>query len=492
MESLKEKEKMPNNSKNTQGQFFFDKENMLLYWLCTGLFIVTYFLIWLFNSGRPLAEHNVFLWAIALPLLITIGRGFLSGLFSVVLIAGCSIAFNHFVLKNTLVSVELLSIMVVMCAFAAVFRHQWLTKQKRLERIVSYQSMRMREFSQDYQLLKQSHTLLEQQKAGPEKTEMQNSLYGTMRNIRQSLLTGARGDGPHLQQCGHMIMTLLKTHGHVQVGAFLGVICGEIDTQGPVIRTGNMPALRRKDPLIASAVTHKKSVCISAEHLKRGGLQMESNLLACVPFVDSDENVHGVLAIRQMPFGRLKQKHLNHLQVLCSYIADSLYTANVLPAEYGGGNTQLYEFHSHLQRCLKDVQNYQIKTGLMVITIKNTLVAPSLVDSLMGNKEVFEVLLSVKDPYQEHVTVFILMPLTSEKQLKKKVDAFPDFIMRQQQISTVSAQTTVSYFSVMHAKQFSGLNGFLQQHHYPLSHALVVVSSKDSERQINKKKTVVS
>lgn len=447
--------------------------------------IGAFFVGWMINSNDPLLMSFAFPWLTLVPLVLSLYAGFIVGLLSLTLLLACSITYASMVQSLWILPSSLLAGGLFCCVIGGFFRYINNKSDQNQQIIINYLKKRLQGLSNDYLLLRQSHHNIESESNIP-------TLYSTINSIRYQMLSST-GDRSPLQQCGHSIMQLLKQYGQVQVGAFFLVKDNDIDLSTAMVRLGRLPNIRKDDYLIRYAIENKKPYFINHEHLKSGGKnKLDTNFLATIPFIDHNNIVRGVLAIRQMPCSGISYDNLNNIMIFCRYIAETLNTVSMLSTHENTKkeqvkNYQLYEFHAHLKMCIKNLVSFGLPVGIIAIKVKNPTLAPAVVDNIINNKEMLDIAIAIKDAHREHQTILLLKPLATMLAVEKYIKDFPDFLLQQLQVSMITAQTSLKSFTISDLTQQSQLLGFLEEQSYPLSH--IIHSNKNDIVSIDKKIT---
>jgi len=117
-------------------------------------------------------------------------------------------------------------------------------------------------------------------------------------------------------------MAVFSQFCSVQVAGLYAMKNEKLIDNNAVAIHGNMGELPQFDNLLKVALKERKLVSVKLEALAED--KHQEGLLAVVPIVDSNNNVHGILAIRDMHFMAFQQENLNLLSLLGGYIGDML------------------------------------------------------------------------------------------------------------------------------------------------------------------------
>ncbi len=433
-------------------------------WLETpAITLVAFAIAWLVNSQDPLTLTSSFPWIILAPLLVGLRYGFAWAAVSTILLVVSGWLNAQWLEIQWRTPVAWFLGTLAVSTIAGEFRDQWQQKLIRFQQVSRYRKARMNEFTRSYQLLKRSHALLEQEVA-----LSGYSLYGAVADISNQLISHS-SEQPALNSCATDLMRLLGHYGEIQAGALLHVQNGKVNTKQPLASIGEMPEVKAKDLLIKRTLLKQEASCIKPEPFDQNKALNKTQLLACVPLIDSHDNYHALLAIRLMPFTCLNENHISQLAVLCGHIADLLYMTK-LTHEIPHHEPKIRAFHTHLERCWKDAIEYNIQAGLIAIKIGNFGVAPALIDSITIHKRALDQVLTLRARDSEHWIALILMPLSEQDDTHTYLEKFPAFLKKHHKVDMTKAEVNLSHFIVNSDSQNSlEMARFLNNNGYPLS-----------------------
>jgi hypothetical protein len=181
--------------------------------------------------------------------------------------------------------VESIFAWVALGLLAGEFADAWQRRNERLETVAHDIRRRLETLSREHHALLTSHERLRRQVPGEPST-----FYDGLEALSVKL---SRRGKEGLSSLAGEILGFFAEHGSVQ-----GASLHAIDPDGrPGATLGVLGAGggRDDDALLAAAVEHGE--VMSVRELGEG-----SELLAAIPLVDSDHQVHAVIAVRDMPF----------------------------------------------------------------------------------------------------------------------------------------------------------------------------------------------
>jgi len=170
----------------------------------------------------------------------------------------------------------------------------------------------------------------------------------------------------------------------------------------PVATHGDMIDLPVFDQLLNLAIKERQLTSVKLNAMKSD--QHVDGLLAVVPIVDSQEHIHGVLAVNDMHFMAFQQDNLNILSLLGRYIGDMLTRSD------GFSSSQADRFVAEMDSALRYSNSHSIESSLVCIEV-NSLPETSLICEKIATN--IRSLDSSWEPEcsQSHRTIVVLLPL---------------------------------------------------------------------------------
>jgi len=229
----------------------------------------------------------------------------------------------------------------------------WRKRSRNSEAENEYLRHRLKEFSTDYHVLKVSHGLLEEYMAG-----QRLSLREALQQLKPVLTSSKHG-----MEAGGELMAIFSHFCSIQVAGLYAMGDDGKIGQRPVATHGDMIELPIFDTLLRTAVAEKEMVSIKLESLAENHHQ--NSLLAVVPLVDTEEHVHGVLAIKDMHFMAFQQENLNLLALL------GFYVGNQLTRSRGEALSRADWFLAELDTVLRFAHSHNTESSLLVLKFLN-------------------------------------------------------------------------------------------------------------------------
>lgn len=213
---------------------------------------------------------------------------------------------------------------------AGEYRDAWQRTRQRFRDQAAERGARLDQLTRAYHLLKRSHDLLEQRLAGGGP-----SLQAVLDHAREQLESA--GDSG-LRAAADAVLRLFGDYGQVQVASLHllreGRAAGE-----PLAELGKAPALDPEHPMVRDAVAAGTLTSVRQERLAGCGFAP----LACVPLVDVDGHVWGLVVVHEMPFLAMHEEHMALLAVLGGRVGDWMAERAKLhrPAAAAGARARL-------------------------------------------------------------------------------------------------------------------------------------------------------
>ncbi len=442
--------------------FHFKTMGQGIAWLeVPAMTVIAFVLAWLLDPQDPLTLNRDFPWVILAPLLAGLRYGFSWGAISSSLLVTCGWFHAQWFNMQWHSPVSWLLGTMAVSTIAGEFRDQWQQKLAALYQANHYRKARMNEFTKSYQLLKRSHALLEQDVA-----LNGFSLYGAIADIKNQLMSYS-GEYPILKSCANDLLQLLGHYGEIQVAAIIEVNDGCVNTE-PIASYGDMPAILTSDSLLKKSIINRQALCIDPIEIYDSNIAGKTDLLGCIPFIDSSGDFHAILVIHLMPFECVNENHISRLGVICGHVADYLYLKNMIDG-VGQYDAEILIFHAHLQRCWQDAVDYNINAGLVAVKVGNFGIAPALKESIAKNTQALDIVISLKSKDESDFVLIVLMPLSSQDEVFSFINDFPDFLHRYHKINMEKAETTLNYRILQSGEcSLQSCSDFLRENCYPI------------------------
>ena len=173
-----------------------------------------------------------------------------------------------------------------------------------------------------------------------------------------------------------------------------------VDSRAVAIH-GDMGELPMFDRILNVAVKERKVVSIKLATLADD--QHVDGLLAAVPIADSDDNLHGVLAIRDMHFMAFQQENLNLLSLLAGYIGD------MLTRSQGSGQSQGAWFRAEMDTALRFARTHSVQSALLSLRLKRFVRDEEVANFISTNLRSLDASWQPKAKDGSHVVVLSLI-----------------------------------------------------------------------------------
>ncbi len=370
--------------------------------------VVGYF----FFPADPVGMHSGLPWLLVPPIIFAARYGTTWGLVCAIATAACLIypwpAYVGQTDKLMTLGIGIIILAVIVGDAANTWKHN--SRHAHAEN--HYLRHRLKEFSNDYHVLKVSHSQLEEFMAG-----RRLSLRQALQQLQPLLTTSTDG-----LSAGSELMAVFAQFGAVQVAGLYGVNDNKRVSPTPVATHGEMPELPLFDPLLKLAIESRQLVSIKLSTNPRANA--ETSLLAVVPIVDSHNHLHGLLAIKDMHFLAFQQENLNVLSLLGSYVGDMLSRSRSI------GESRSGWFMAELDNAVKFARTNKVNSSLLCLQLKQFDKADQVAEFLSSN------IRSLDSSWQPRSmngsqTVIILLPLISDTQCKAYLNRAAEAIEKQ-------------------------------------------------------------
>jgi len=349
-------------------------------------------------ASDPLGLNSGFPWAAVLPVVFAARYGSSWGL-----ICGAVAAVGFFVIGGTVYESQSLALLtlavgtLIMCIVIGDVAATWRARSGRSEAENEYLRHRLKEFSNDYHILKVSHGQLEEFMAG-----QRLSLRQALQQAKPLLTAGSDG-----MEASSDLMAIFAQFCSVQVAGLYAMKSENQLDGNPVAVHGNMGTLPVFDPLLRLAIKERDLVSVKLE--SHAADSHESGLLAVVPLVDSQGHLHGVLAVKDMHFMAFQQENLNILALLGGYVGDMLTRSR------GAAQSRSAWFMAELDTALRFAHSNSVTSSLLCLKFEQTEHVDAVSQMVSTNIRSLDSswFPKTKDGV---ITVVILLPLIAETQ----------------------------------------------------------------------------
>jgi hypothetical protein len=283
---------------------------------------------------------------------------------------------------------------------AGEFRDYWERQRQKLEASNDYRGSRLEEFTRNYYLLKVSHDRLEQQLAGSS-SSLREALRRFYSQINESGQTGLNA------QSAQLMIQLLMRYGQLQIAGIYEVTNGRLADK-PLATVGRFRDVNPKDPLLQHALAERKLVSVQTEFRQRMD-ELDTDLLAVIPLIDSENRFIGICAIEAMPFFSFEPRSLRLLAILAGHMADMAHEQSEMAA---GGSPGWRAFRRHLARVALDAERFNLPGALVGLPLPEDQNAQLVVDYVYRIRRGLDLVTEHHSRGRRYLV--ILMPLTDE------------------------------------------------------------------------------
>lgn len=338
-----------------------------------------------------------YLWVAAFPIIYAARYGSGWGAFCALVASAVWVqpfmALEGTVLQRTVMAIGTLCLSIVVGASS----DRWRTRSNQSEAENAYLRHRLKEFSNDYHVLKVSHGHLEEFMAG-----QRLSLRSALQALTPEFTSSEEG-----LKSGSELMAVFAQFCSVQVAGLYLMSSDTVVNPEAIATHGDMGELPIFDPLIRSALKERKLVSLRLDSVSVD--TTDETLLAVVPITDSSGQLHGILAVRDMHFMAFQQENLNVLALLGGYFGDMLSRSE------GRGKTRTAWFLAEIDSALRFCKSHSVPSTLVSIRLVKTEQARTIAHWLSTDLRSLDrswILPSKSDG----PTVSILLPLQTQQQ----------------------------------------------------------------------------
>jgi hypothetical protein len=312
-----------------------------------------------FMPEDPLQVHE-FSWPMLAPLLVGLRYGFVKALVRACILVAAVLLLRESGLEayERMPGGWIIGMLVISMVIGE-FRDLWDRRLQLLQMANEYRQYRLDEFTRAHQILRISHDRLELRVAGSDQS-LRSSLLILRERLRE-----LKPQGDPLEAMAQQIIALLGQYGSLNIAGLYAVKDGQLQSR-PLATLGDMDELDPHDRMVKLCLEHGDLISIREEFLERGDQEHFSALQVCVPLIDTEDKILGILAIRQMPFFVFNDRTLSLLALLAGHVAD-LLRSDAAALQLHDADAQ--SFSQQLRRSLIDVEDHDLDASLCLFEL---------------------------------------------------------------------------------------------------------------------------
>ena len=363
-------------------------------------------------AGDPLGINSGFPWAVIGPIIFAARYGVTWGA-GCALVAIIAMLYPHNAYEGQFALTVAMAVgTLVLSIIVGDASSNWRQRAGQASAENQYLRHRLKEFSNDYHVLKVSHGQLEEYMAG-----QKLSLRHALQQLKPVLSTNKNG-----MEAGAELMAVFSQFCSVQVAGLYAMKNEKLVDPNAVAIHGNMGELPLFDSLLKVALKEGKLVSVKLEALAED--KHQEGLLAVVPIIDSNDNVHGVLAIRDMHFMAFQQENLNLLSLLGGYIGDMLSRSR------GLANSRGAWFMAEVETALRFARTNSVKSSLLCMRLRKFDGSEAVAEYIRTNLRSLDASWQPKTRDGGELIV-ILLPLITQSQAEGYLGRVSENIQKQ-------------------------------------------------------------
>jgi polysaccharide biosynthesis protein PelD len=269
------------------------------------LSVLLFFLARWFNPGDPFSLRGPIPWLIFVPVFCSLFFGLLYGILSLLIYFAMLLRHEALHLMN-LVLREYLAGSLGLTLLAGLFSSYWTTRIRQVEHLNDYVREHLESLSRDYYLLRISHERIEQSYI-----IKPLSFRDAFIQIEQQIAKRGKLDAASAEALLHIFSQFCSIND-----AALCLYEGTNKESYPLAYLGKPFPINLDDALVKPSLQGKHSSYIAVNHL---GQSHQSDYLAVIPLIDTQQQLKGLIVIKAMPFWTLTHDNLEVLSVFAAY-----------------------------------------------------------------------------------------------------------------------------------------------------------------------------
>ncbi len=361
----------------------------------------------LLDRRDPFMLRSQFSWVVVGPILVGLRHGFAAGFVSALLTDALMLGAHRLGMAGEPPSQVLLGTIAIgmLCGQVA---QVWRRDRAEWEISARSSALQMNEALRNGFLLEVANDRLHAQ-LGEGAVNLREAIIG-VRKI------AAEVKEPTLAQLAAASLEVFAEYCHVEAAAIYGVAQGGLSPKA-VAELGGAQPVPGMDPLVRAAITQRQLAVVP---LHGGQLAAETRLLAAVPFVDTSDDVRGVLCIEAMPLAAFERKNLQTLFMLCGHFAD-LLAARGEATELERGRRA--EFQKRVGRAIRDLVDHESPSIVLGLSMSRASAVSDIIEDIIATLRQADFPLVLRGARGEHL-LLVLMPVTSEaRAVERRIEA---------------------------------------------------------------------
>ncbi len=361
----------------------------------------------LIDGSDPFFLNSQFPWLILSPLLLSLQYGLAygmtsAGFFIAILSLGSYFQWAFIPIFPTISIVGMLLTTLI----TGEYYDLWQRRQKKLEQDHQYLKTRMDEFTRIYQVLKASHSQIEQELSSQTK-----NLRTSLLLLEKQIYSIQQHPGNIFDDIGKPILEVFSAHSNIYAASLFSVNSNKVLTTKAIAYIGSPANIQISNPLVQQALISHKVVSVQ-NHAEETGAA-----LVAIPLVDVFDVVWGLVVVTEMPFFALHSSTLDLLAVMGGRIGDLLNRRSELHPSKSGWK----DFELALRRILIEIKRLHYSTVIVVTKFTSQTLGHHYIPKLLSESRGLDKTWVFENQYAHQVAIQLL-PFTDNKGISSFFD----------------------------------------------------------------------
>lgn len=343
--------------------------------------------------------YGTVFWIALVPLLCTLNFGLGYGLLSLAILFYIAIYYQpELKLINARIYASFAGILSI-TIITSIFSSYWRRKVDHVEHLNFYLLEKLDDLSKDYFLMKLSHERLEHNYI-TKPISFREAVYAIKRAYESNGFQ-------FTPQLGLEFLSICSQYCSLYSAAFCQITAtsGKLET----LATYGPPfEIDLKDPLLKAALKKQSSHYVAVNSSKKS---KDSQFLAVIPLITSEDMLSGVIIIKEMPFLSLTEENIEALSAFSSVLMINAHAATQLAEVYQRFPEFSHDFLAELQTSIILKKAHNISSILGQFIINDPIKNEQIVNLIQQKHRSLDVI----DPVQvkQGYVLYLLMPLTT-------------------------------------------------------------------------------
>ena len=399
------------------------------------------------NPNNPLFVREIFPWPWIASVIVVFQYGFGPGILSVAIIALSSVVLHQSGLLPVADFQAYVLSGITLMLICALFSSSWVRRMMNAETLNNYSEDRLKSLSRSYYMLRISYDYLEQNLITKPMTL--RIAFAELQKINWK-------KGEQLtQEASYSFLQIISQFCSVNTLGIYKFSRKKINLI-PYAEIGSMNELILADPLIKQCIETEEMAYATINKVEDAS---DCNYLIAMPMISSENNLLGLLVIKEMPFWSLNDELLRTLSILVTYFTNNVIAnpeVEDILTTYPGCNI---DFAKQLIKMLLLKRRENFDSALVAVLVSKTLSQHNVVYNLKNQHRLLDSYWVLEN--EEYDILITLMPFTEATGIHGYNARITNYLRLDQGLSIDNEKIKIRTMQVYEASPKEVINYFL-------------------------------